>query len=405
MSGTKIEKIKLALLFEKLNILYYKYEKLEKADSFNIFSILLKKHDEVNLHSRFIAEILSPQGSHNMGDKFLKAFIEQCEIEDFVIDKSTVLTEYRDIDVFIKSGDEKQGIIIENKIYASDQYKQLERYHEIIKGEGYKSILIFYLSLDGHEPKEDSVGELAKEKIKLLSYQVDILNWIERCIEISALMPLVRETLSQYFNLIKELTNQSYMEEHIKDLMELLGEGQNAYHAKTIADNWRHIRWHAEYNFWRDLENSLNVKYKILGDLKWSEWYLNSVIHYSRNRDPWYGIMFEILEVREYSFRCFIERGEEDLYYGLVLYKDNQRVKIHNEYENNFAQQIKEVCQNEVENFWLGWNVISPNINFQSFNSQALEIINPVKRSNFIHELVIEIDKFVVDCKNKLIVD
>lgn len=95
MSGTKIEKIKLALLFEKLNILYYKYEKLEKADSFNIFSILLKKHDEVNLHSRFIAEILSPQGSHNMGDKFLKAFIEQCEIEDFVIDKSTVLTEDR----------------------------------------------------------------------------------------------------------------------------------------------------------------------------------------------------------------------------------------------------------------------------------------------------------------------
>ena len=61
-----------------------------------------------------------------------------------------------------------QAIIIENKIFAGDQSKQLERYFEIIKQEGFEDIRIIYLSLYGEEPSEQSIGLLKNEKDDLI---------------------------------------------------------------------------------------------------------------------------------------------------------------------------------------------------------------------------------------------
>ena len=56
-----------------------KFAKLNEIsiDKFNIFSILRKSSDEVNLHSKFIYELLNPNGSHQQGDIFLNLFIEK----------------------------------------------------------------------------------------------------------------------------------------------------------------------------------------------------------------------------------------------------------------------------------------------------------------------------------------
>ena len=45
-------------LFSQLQLFELKYQKIEEAsiDSFNIFSILRKSSDEVNLHSKFIVD-------------------------------------------------------------------------------------------------------------------------------------------------------------------------------------------------------------------------------------------------------------------------------------------------------------------------------------------------------------
>jgi hypothetical protein len=54
-----------------------KYEDLEKKqESFNIFSTLHKANDERRLHSRYIAALLQPKGSHGNKDLFLKNFIQ-----------------------------------------------------------------------------------------------------------------------------------------------------------------------------------------------------------------------------------------------------------------------------------------------------------------------------------------
>jgi len=64
---------KLNFLLEKLKILNMKYVKLNEnnSDKFNIFSILLKSSDEVNLHSKFIYELINPNGSHQQHETFL----------------------------------------------------------------------------------------------------------------------------------------------------------------------------------------------------------------------------------------------------------------------------------------------------------------------------------------------
>ncbi len=57
----------LEILIKKIELIEFKYRKLKEMESnssrFNIFSILRDSSDEVNLHSKFIYELLNPLGS------------------------------------------------------------------------------------------------------------------------------------------------------------------------------------------------------------------------------------------------------------------------------------------------------------------------------------------------------
>ncbi len=48
-----------------------------KGENFNIFCVLGIEDKEVKLHSRFIAKLLDPKGSHDQKTEFLKMFLEQ----------------------------------------------------------------------------------------------------------------------------------------------------------------------------------------------------------------------------------------------------------------------------------------------------------------------------------------
>lgn len=69
-------------------------------------------------------------------------------------------SEFKDIDIFIRKGNEF-AVIIENKIDALDsnheEEGQLEKYYRESLEEGYSkdNINIYYLTLDQHEPSEE----------------------------------------------------------------------------------------------------------------------------------------------------------------------------------------------------------------------------------------------------------
>lgn len=121
-------------------ILQYKREKeILKGERFNVFSILGMESKENETHSAFLCELLNPSGSHFKGNLFLKLFLGT--IGDFTIDVNTaqVMTEKHigfknnkektggRVDIYIWDG-RGNSICVENKIYASDQFAQLERY-------------------------------------------------------------------------------------------------------------------------------------------------------------------------------------------------------------------------------------------------------------------------------------
>lgn len=197
-----------------------KKEAFDRGEGFNIFSVLRLTTNEVKLHSAFIAELLNPKGCHGCGSIFLQEFLKICNndgtnipnkieeanvyVEKYIGPISKDYSNGGQIDIVVEIGNFK--ILIENKIHAGDQKKQLYRY----KNYGDQSIgkyKLFYLTLDGKDASNESCCEL-KNGVDyfLLSYKKDILDWLRVCREKCVNKPLVRETLTQYISLIKNLT-------------------------------------------------------------------------------------------------------------------------------------------------------------------------------------------------------
>ncbi|HVX01512.1 MAG TPA: PD-(D/E)XK nuclease family protein, partial [Candidatus Babeliaceae bacterium] len=207
-------------LLEQINVLNNKYEKITQlsGESFNVFRILKLHASEVHLHSLFLAELLNPTGTHGYGDIFLKLFIERfkyldrcfqthdavVKVEKYIGLINEDRTQGGRIDIVITDKN-NQHIIIENKIYAEDQINQLQRY------KWYSSLSeLFYLTLDGRKASEFTKGALVEgNDFKLLSYKIDILRWLEVCRKETVTQPIIRETITQYINLIKSLTGQT----------------------------------------------------------------------------------------------------------------------------------------------------------------------------------------------------
>ena len=232
-------------------------EKFERGENYNIFNDLGFMSDEVHLHSMFLANLLNPKGSHGQRGKFLEAFLKMLQksfsaisadnLELDITNASVEVEKYIGrqtdseggrIDIYLTDG--KHSIIIENKIYAVDQYHQMLRYWNYgmsQKGDDTeKSFVLIYLTLDGCSPSKESLGEDLKENdIVCLSYKNDIRGWLDRCVELASRTPLVRETINQYISTIDILTN-NVMEDN-KELLDILSKEENLDAIYDIANN------------------------------------------------------------------------------------------------------------------------------------------------------------------------
>lgn len=395
-------------LLEKIDVLSYKYSLEKDNNSFNIFEILRKIDDEVNLHSRFISELLSPQGRHNMGDVFLLlflksiGFIHKSEIstentriyyEKYIGEINEDKTEGGRLDLLIENiGD--TSIIIENKIYADDQDNQLLRCFNYDPDSH-----IYYLTLFGKEPSNKSIGKLNREHIHLISYRNEITDWLSRCIEKSADRPILRESIIQYKRLINDLTGNSTSMKERLDIYKLLSENNNIINANKIVQNWIHIKWHTEFDFWKALQYIIEKdnKYKVLERQKYSPDNLNNVIHRTRNKNPWYGITINICDYKGSDVYLVIERGFENMYYGIKT-NANDVIRI------EIGEKIKEIGFDGTSKYWAGgYKCFREAINFEAFSNEVtLNLCNGDKREIIVKSLYYQLEEFITQCKGLL---
>lgn len=216
-------------------------ERYHKGENYNLFSILRIEGSELK-HSALIANLLDPKGSHGCGDAFLRAFFEiALKGTTYPFESSTPPQSYTEyytgpiagdtggrIDILVESKSKSKsshyGLIIENKIYAGDQDKQLIRYDNYGKKTfGAGRYLLVYLTLFGNEASEGSTAKGSAKEVDYLclSYAEDILRWLEQCARLAYDKPLVRESLNQYIRTIKQLTYQDMNQEDIEKIIDL----------------------------------------------------------------------------------------------------------------------------------------------------------------------------------------
>ena len=210
-------------------------ERNRKGENYNLFSILSIERYELK-HSALIANLLDPKGSHGCGDAFLRAFFEiALKGTAYPFEECTLPHSYTEyytgpiagdtggrIDILVTSSD--YGLIIENKIYAGDQDKQLTRYDNYGKETfGAGGYLLVYLTLYGYDASKESTATKSAEEVGYLrlSYAEDILRWLEQCARLADNKPLVRESLNQYIQTIKQLTYQDMNQENIQEIIDL----------------------------------------------------------------------------------------------------------------------------------------------------------------------------------------
>ena len=126
-------------------------------------------------HSAFLAWLLNPQGSHGLGDYFLRAFLLQAarearergfsditplDVDAWKLDNVDIATERHNVDILL--ADENDGFVclIENKIGSSEHSDQLNRYINTVENE-YAGLTLFpiFLTPDGTEPEDSEDAE------------------------------------------------------------------------------------------------------------------------------------------------------------------------------------------------------------------------------------------------------
>ena len=244
MEQALIEQVK--QLLQSTGSILEKHEEIArlKGENFNVFRVLGIEHREDELHSRFIAELLDPKGSHDQKTAFLKMFLEQV-VKPLKSDsipeesKTKVHKEYYIGPVKIKGeeGEESEGGRID--IFITDETRHISIENKIGSGEGEYQTTRYC----NHEPDRNLVlfltplGKKAStDKAYLISYKEDILPWLESCQKHCADLPILRETIKQYIITIKGLTGGLTMQKMEKTIQNLMRKNIEA--AYKIYSNY-----------------------------------------------------------------------------------------------------------------------------------------------------------------------
>ena len=373
---------KLEILFKEIALLQSKYDALNQneAHAFNIFTLLLKSGDEVNLHTKFIYELLNPKGSHHQGRLFLDLFLKELLL-DTPNDRIEIFREKHNIDILLQSSD--NAIIIENKIHTQDHSSQLSRYWKKVKGEGYKksNIHLIYLTLFGQQPLEKKV----RDKVLCISYKEEITAWLEKCIdEVETIAPL-RETLVQYLHLVKELTHQVTDKGFTMDMKNLLLRENNL---KTILDMESSIaeaKIEVQFNFWQTLLSNLfpHYAFTFYNTNNNSKGLKSSIRRYYKQQKNIkdYGVKYQVDE----NLSFFIEL-RKNIYYGFEFLEEEDISEEQREVLNGL-----DVEWNEVSNT-VYWRYPNKRLNFKDFNHQNIfDLIDEKERERDIKKISDEI--------------
>ena len=248
----------------------YERHHASRRPRFNVFTALRSARDEVNLHSRFLHALLTPPADASGCN--LSALLSEIGVDGVDAERATLAREENHIDLLVT--DAEQAVVIENKLDAPDGERQLQRYHESLRSRyADDAIHLVYLTLDGHSPSKQSVGDLAS-RCREVSY-AELIPWLTGCQQRAFDEPALRESIGQYISLIEQLTgndqNGVYMDE-LRHL--LLQDDNNLVIARDIWNAFLAAKTEAALKLWSTINATLHKAIPDLPDLDpdWKHW-------------------------------------------------------------------------------------------------------------------------------------
>ena len=217
----------------------------------NIFSILRLGGIEIR-HSIMLAYLLNPNETHGLGSKVMETFItklavrsrnENISLFDLIdIDyyDFSVIREYKNIDLLIKSSKYKIAICIENKIWSGEHSNQLNRYKKTIDEElqDYRKMFVF-LSPEGIEASDtENWISINYELILSIIESMDMSNINEKIkLLIQDYGKLIRRNIMTDIEL-KEICNKIYRKH--KQAIDLIIENKDddVYYFFSIINDY-----------------------------------------------------------------------------------------------------------------------------------------------------------------------
>lgn len=310
-------------------------------------------------------------------------------------------------------------IIIENKIYASDQDNQIRRYYNYAESLKTEYRLI-YLSLFGDVHDEDKTTGNDKNKKQLvqgvnyhiLSYEKDILQWLEKCRsknEVSG-RPMIREAINHYINLVKYLTNQTMHSEMKKELEQLiLGNNEYIRNISTLKKAIELSEISLQKQFWNSLRKKMEGKgYKVAPATKNSNYIIASddmvENYYRNNRDNHYGFEFKIGDYKD-SDILYAVRMHTPVKCGLLARKKNIEntgngkcdyvpITDYKDYDDLMANFKMSFYEKDQRGWYLAYRNLHKKFNFRDMDSETLENLISLDESldNVVERICSDID-------------
>lgn len=395
--------------------------------AFNIFSILRKYDDEVGLHSKFLAELLNPHASHSIPD-FQRLFIEKAinpaidaqEWQREFLDSNVLyncqtealIEGFGRIDIILKSSD--NIIVIENKIHAADQQKQLQRYFEACLEMGYSpdAIYILYLNKDGKPVTSYGKGTLQDDQYGRINYKDDISSWLDACIREANDYPHIKQTLLQYWRLVGSLTGDNRSAKMKKSHIDLLYQDNNFKLAHELSQSLTSFQIDLQKKVWQEMifafgQRGYNFQFC---DKQLQSCDENTKIkNYYKNdskENRLYGIQYEVGCLEGYKIHCFIQLNH-NMYYGMTVSSNKVRLQ----YPDNLSSLANQVGKlnnqgrNSDTRWFLGINIL-PNVpvDFKTVSS-IYKIVEQDTRSNWIEQTVHEVVSFIEKVKGLKLIE
>lgn len=386
----------------------------QHGERFNIFSILRMNRDESKTHSRFLYELLNPQGRHGEGDAFLHLFLETVlELNAPLGDRYRVMRELaternRRVDIVVESRDFIAGI--ELKIDAADQPAQLHDYYQELQqcSGNRKSVTLAYLTLDGKGPSAMSLNKLDGDEVSCISYEEHISGWLQACIDRSLHKPIVPHAIQQYQQLIQNLTGAGgTMNDPIAG--EMSSDIEKFKAALEVEKSLPKAKAAVQEMFWRQLSEALEAQFgstpTIYGGKNIASMSASYFMKSKNNKHI--GFRMPICKADDEQVVCLYVNLYQAVHYGLRVENSSGAVVSSPELRKVFRKELgngNAVADKDAD--WLVCFYYNPAegdnekmIDFYSFNSAAIGLLDEQMRESLIEDMAYHLQELSNEAK------